>query len=308
MIRYLVTGGCGFIGSHLVKALLKKGYSVRVLDDLSNGDRRHLPEEVELIIGSITDSEKLKKAIDGVGGCFHLAAITSVQQSIKPWSKTTEINLMGTVRVFETIAGSSSLIPIIYASSASVYGNCPNLPLKEEYALNPLSPYGVDKMACELHARIGWIIHNIPSIGFRLFNVYGPLDTLFTPYSNVITLFTQKIYKKEKITIFGDGMQSRDFIYVGDVVRMMIQAMEQKFERAEVYNLCSGRGVSIIEIANLLEKITDTEVIKEFAPPRKGEIRLSIGDSSKAKRILRLETKVSLEQGLEATVKCSNRV
>lgn len=298
MSKYLVTGGCGFIGSYLAKALIKNGHAVRILDDLSNGKQQHAPQEADLIIGSVTDSQMLEEALEGVDGCFHLAAIPSVQTSIQKWTDAHQVNLGGTIRLFEAVVRLGKKIPIIYASSAAVYGDSAHLPLKEEGALNPLSPYGVDKMASEHHAHFGWSFHRIPSIGFRFFNVYGSGQDPLSPYSGVITNFIDRLFQGEALTLFGNGEQRRDFVYVEDVARILEKSMHRLFDGAAVFNLCSGVSTSINSLADLLGEIMGMKVEKNFLPSKKGEILFSRGDPSKLKSLLDLETKVSLKEGL----------
>ncbi|MFZ0565236.1 MAG: NAD-dependent epimerase/dehydratase family protein [Chlamydiales bacterium] len=300
MINYLVTGGCGFIGAHLVRALLNEGYGVKVLDNLSSGQKESIPNETELIVGSVTDREKVKEALEGVDGCFHLAAVASVEKTIQNWTDSHSINVGGMVRILETIAESKKQIPFIYASSAAVYGNGLNLPIKEEHPLQPISPYGIDKMGCEYHAKAAWSLHHIPNIGFRLFNVYGPT---FNTHPDVITLFAQKISKGKKIFIMGNGEQTRDFVYVADVVKIMMHAMQQLFQGAEIYNVCSGKETSILLISNLLGKIAGIEVIREYLPAKKGEILHSVGDPFKLLHFLKLKTETSIEKGLYQIMK-----
>ncbi|NGX53945.1 MAG: UDP-N-acetylglucosamine 4-epimerase [Chlamydiae bacterium] len=298
MAKYLVTGGCGFIGSHLVERLIKRGDQVRILDDLSTGKRERAAQEAELLIGSITEKNDLKRALSGVDGCFHLAAVASVETSIKRWSATHLVNLFGTIQLFETIAEQGHPIPVVYASSAAVYGGLDRLPLKESESISPLSPYGVDKLGCELQAAVAYHLFGIPSVGFRIFNVYGPHQDPSSPYSGVIALFNDKIAQGTPITIFGDGEQQRDFVYVGDVVRFLVAAMKRENTQAELFNLCTGRGTSINRLAELIGKMAQLEVKKEYQPSRKGDLPLSIGDPTKAETYFGIKANTPFEEGL----------
>jgi nucleoside-diphosphate-sugar epimerase len=207
MARFLVTGGAGFIGSHLVHALLDEGHAVRVLDDLSNGHRKNLPQHVELTEADVTDPAAVETALDGVDGCFHLAAIASVARSHREWLRTHQVNLTGTINVFDQARPSrlGREVPVVYASTAAIYGNCGSFPVDEESPAAPLSAYGADKHACELHARVAGAIHGVPTIGLRFFNLYGPRQDPLSPYSGVISIFADRLRRGEPVEIFGDG-------------------------------------------------------------------------------------------------------
>lgn len=299
MAKYLITGGCGFIGSHLVEGLVALGHHVKVLDDLSSGKKNFLPREVELIQGNILEQELVFKALSQVDGCFHLAAISSVEKSIHQWRATTEVNLLGIIHLFEAIAKLDNPIPVIYASSAAVYAGNKTFPLNESDLLSPTTPYGVDKIGNEYHAKMAWNLFQIPSIGFRFFNVYGPRQDPSSPYSGVIALFTKQILSGKPVTIFGDGGQVRDFIYVGDIVRYLLVALENSISNAQVFNLCTGQGHTIEKLADLIGKITGKHVKKEFAPPREGDPKMSIGDPMKAINTFGIKADVNLKEGLE---------
>ena len=201
MARFLVTGGCGFIGSHLVDRLLAEGAQVVVLDDLSTGRKENLAPGAELIIGDIRDRNSVRDAMTGVDGCFHLAAIASVEKAREAWSDTHAVNLAGTVTIFDAArhASSKGPVPVVYASSAAVYGN-PGDDWKgrisEEAPTVPLSAYGADKLGCELHGRVAWTVHGVPTVGFRFFNVYGPRQDPASPYSGVISIFANRVAKR----------------------------------------------------------------------------------------------------------------
>ena len=211
----MVTGGCGFIGSHLVDALVaEEAISVVVLDDLSTGKKENLHSEAELIVGDTTDLDTVLRAFANVNGCFHLAAIASVEKSNTEWVRTHTVNITSTVNIFEAARRAHGLVPVVYTSSAAVYGDCQAVPIREDADKQPLTAYGVDKYACDLHARVGWHVHGIASIGMRPFNIYGPRQDPKSPYSGVISIFFDRIRKQLPISIFGDGGQMRDFVYV----------------------------------------------------------------------------------------------
>jgi len=297
--KYLITGGCGFIGSHLADALVNRGFEVRILDDLSTGKKENAPKEAELLIGSITDPDMLERGLQEVDGVFHLAAVASVQKSIDRWSAIHEINSGGCIRLYEAISKLKTRVPLIYASSSCIYGDSSDLPLREDTVVHPLSPYGIDKLAAEWHANVLWNVFHVPNISFRFFNVFGRRQDPSSPYSGVISIFSERISRGERLTIYGDGEQVRDFIYVKDVARMLVDAILRPMTGTLIYNLCSGRGTTVNQLANLMGKIAGISIHKEYAPPREGEIRISIGDPTKIKDSLQLEPKYSLEEGLK---------
>ncbi len=302
MKKYLVTGGCGFIGSHLAHLLLKQGADVVILDDLSSGKKENAPVDAELLIGSITDSKSVECALNNVDGVFHLAAVPSVQKSLESWHAVHEINSSGTILLFEALTKLQKKIPLIYASSSGVYGSCSQIPIPEHAPAAPLSPYGIDKLSGEWHAKILWDLFQIPTISFRFFNVFGPRQDASSPYSGVISLFSECITNDSPIKICGDGDQMRDFIYVEDIVRAMAHAMNSPMQGSKIYNLCTGCGTRVNELANLMEKIASSPIKREYIPARKGEIYASIGDPTAAKINLQFQPEYSLEEGLRNLV------
>ena len=309
MPHYLVTGGCGFIGSHLADSLLAEGHAVTILDDLSTGRPDHKPARASLVIGDVTDIDAVRHAMDGVDGVFHLAAVASVQRSREEWAETHRTNVGGAVTVFEvarTIRDGAS-VPVVYASSAAVYGDIPITPLGEDVVPQPRSAYGVDKLGCELHGRVAWEIHNVPTVGFRFFNVYGPRQDPMSPYSGVISIFARRVARGEDVEIHGDGEQVRDFVYVGDVVRDLTAAMANQPQGANVYNLCTGRPTSILMLLDVLQELCGKRVRRIHMPARPGDIRVSIGDPSKARAAFGLTCRTGLLDGLGATVSWAAR-
>ena len=304
MATYLVTGGCGFIGSHLCDALIDDGHKVRVLDDLSTGRVENLHPSVDLEVGDVSDKETVGKAMSGIDGCFHLAAIASVERTVQEWPETHRINLTGAVNIFDA-ARSARLgkpVPVVYASSAAAYGDNASMPLKESETPRPLTPYGADKLGCELHARVATIMSLVPTTGFRFFNVYGPRQDPASPYSGVISIFADRLIRKQPILINGDGQQVRDFIYVGDVVCFLLAGMKQKLPEARVFNVCTGRATTIVQLAKTLSSITGTDLVIEKRPARVGDIRVSLGNPGKALRGLGVQALTSLGDGLKITI------
>jgi UDP-glucose 4-epimerase len=295
---FLVTGGAGFIGSHLCEALLRDGHAVRVLDDLSTGKRENLPPGVELIEGDIADRAAVEASVAGVDGCFHLAAIASVVRGIEDWLGTHRANLTGTITVFDAIRRERTGIPVVYASSAAVYGDCPTMPITEDAPKRPLSAYGADKYACELHALVASHVHRVPTVGLRFFNVYGPRQDPSSPYSGVISIFCDRLRRGAPIDIFGDGQQTRDFIYVGDVVATLRAAMARRPDGAPVINVCTGTAISVLDVANTIAALRGVTATIRHAPARAGEIRESVGVPTLARDLLGMGPPLALRDGL----------
>jgi UDP-glucose 4-epimerase len=305
MANWLVTGGCGFIGSHLVEALLARGDRVRVLDNLSSGKRENLPPGVQLVVGDVADPACVFQALAGMDGCFHLAAVASVQRCTEDWIGTHRTNLTGTITVFEAAKRlrPAAPFPVIYASSAAVYGGSNALPLKETTTPRPLSAYGADKLGCEAHAQAAWSVHQVPNVGLRFFNVYGPRQDPSSPYSGVIAIFADRIAKGKSIAIFGDGHQTRDFVFAADVVAHLLAALANLHGGAQVFNVCSGHGTSILELSALIAEIAGHRPGVRHLPARAGDIRASIGDPSLAIAGLGLSARTQMAAGLRETLR-----
>ncbi|HVZ06451.1 NAD-dependent epimerase/dehydratase family protein [Rhodopila sp.] len=306
MSVWLVTGGAGFIGSHLCDALTGRGDTVRVLDDLSTGRRDNLPDGVELLEGDVADPSLVARALRGVDGCFHLAAIASVEKGVTDWPGTHRVNLTGTITVLDAVRRSGQetgrMIPVVYASSAAVYGDVVAMPITEATPCRPLSAYGADKYGCELHARVATHVHGIPTVGLRFFNVYGPRQDPKSPYSGVISIFCERILAGHPVTIFGDGHQTRDFVYVGDVVRALLGAMDRRPPDAPVFNVCTGTPTSVEGLAALIAELAGCDPDIRKGPPRAGEIRHSLGDPAPADTALGIAGRTSLRDGLASVL------
>lgn len=305
MARYLVTGGCGFIGSHLVERLLAAGNEVLALDDMSTGKRENLPAHVPVVVGDVADADLVKRCVKDCDGVFHLAAVASVDRSREAWIETHRANLTGAITVFDAAkdAGPGGApIPVVYASSAAVYGDNPNTPLNEDAATRPLSAYGADKLGCELHARVADGVFGVPVTGFRFFNVYGPRQDPKSPYSGVISIFAGKMAKGEQITINGDGAQVRDFVYVGDLVRYLTEAMDRPQAGAPVYNISTGVPTSVNQVAAALAKLLGKTLDVRHGPPRVGDVRVSIGDPTRLEAAFGMRCDTPFEKGLAATL------
>jgi len=303
MKHYLVTGGCGFIGTHLTYALLKNSHKVTILDDLSGGYAKNCSPEANLVEGSILDASLLESLIDTVDGCFHLAAITSAQQCNNNWELAHATNATGTLYVFSKAR--SRKIPVVYASSAAVYGPQPYLPIREDTKVHPISSYGCDKHYCELQGRIADLTYDIPTIGIRFFNVYGPLQDHSCPYSGVISSFIYRAANKKNLIIYGTGHQIRDFLYINDAIMVLLASME-KLQREKsghyVINACTGQETTIEEIASHVMELTGSQVKCLYRKSRRGDIYESIGDTSFLQETLGISAQTSIVSGLGQTL------
>lgn len=300
----LITGGAGFIGSHLADALIASGENVIVLDDLSAGHRENINPAAELVMGSILDETLLNKTVSRADSVFHLAALVSVPRCISEWGFGHRLNLGGTISVFDA-ARRSGGAPVVYASSAAVYGNKGSDVCKEDMRPQPISPYGADKLSCEYQAQAFAEAYGQPSFGLRFFNVYGPRQDASSPYSGVISKFCANLAEGHPHTVYGDGEQVRDFIFVADIVAGLIAARDYAKAQggAEMANLCTGHATSLLDLAHTLDLAagsTPTPVHHEAA--RTGDIRMSLGDPSKAANLLKWHAQRSLQEGLSVMV------
>jgi UDP-glucose 4-epimerase len=308
MSRYLVTGGAGFIGSHLCDRLLAAGHALRIIDDMSTGSRDNLPAETELCVGDAADRAFVEASAVGVDGIFHIAAIASVERSTRELLQTHRANQTATVTILD-VARAAGRLPVVLASSAAVYGDNGPQPLTETATPRPVTAYGVDKLGSELHARVAWEIHGVPTAALRIFNAFGPRQALCSDYSGVISVFANRIIGNQPPIIHGDGQQTRDFIYVGDVVRHF-QATMSSLEanpRAFVCNVCTGKAVTIEALARrmvALAGLSDLQI--EFDAARMGDIRHCCGAPSLALRELGIFATTPLDQGLTALLDTRN--
>lgn len=305
MATYLVTGGCGFIGSHLVDLLLRQGHRVRVLDDLSGGRTHNLAPEAELMIGDVADAALVALAMQGITGCFHLAASSA---GVEGWLGSHRTNLTGTIAVFD--AARSRTVPVVYASSAAVYGDGGDQRLSEMAPARPLTAEAADKLGCELHARIAASLHGVPTAGLRFFNVYGPRQATTPHATGVIAAFAARAMEDEPLLVHGDGEQIRDFIFVVDAVAHLVAAMDRLLERqrdrrpaaAGLFNVCTGQPTRIRELAAMIARLSGRPLRLQTAPARAGEVRRTLGDPSAAIRHLRVAATTALEDGLRQTL------
>jgi len=302
MAVYVVTGGAGFIGSHLVDAILADGHSVRVVDDFSTGKRANLDARVEVFEADICGTGVMRGALEGAAGCFHLAAIASVQRGNEDWVGTHRVNQTGSVAIFD--ACRVARVPVVYASSAAVYGDTGGAVAHEGLPCRPQTAYGADKLGSELHAAVGWGVHGVPSFGLRFFNVYGPRQDPASPYSGVISIFASRIGRGEGVTVHGDGDQTRDFVFVADVVAHLRAAMVALSARPGAYvcNVCTGMETSVAGLAEALGRVFGVGVAIGHGPARAGDIRRSVGVPERAIGLLGVQAGVGLQAGLERLV------
>ena len=297
--RVLVTGGAGFIGSNLVRALLERGDAVRVLDNFSTGFRANLEGvEVEVVEGDLRSYERVHNAVRGVEIVFHLGAMGSVPRSVQDPLTSTAVNVEGTLNVL-LAARDEGVRRVVFSSSSSVYGSSRQMPTPEESPPDPVSPYGVAKLAAERFCvSFSRVYESFESVVLRYFQVFGPRQNPFSQYAAVVPLFVTAIAAGEPITIFGDGEQSRDFTYVGNVVDATLKAADAEGASGRVFNVASGSPATVNQVADAIGQIVERGVERRFAPPRPGDIRDSWADISTAREVLGYEPRVSLEEGL----------
>ncbi len=305
-MRFLVTGGAGFIGSHLVEALLHGGHRVRVLDDFSTGKYENLDfprpgAALEIIEGDIRDSGVVRHAMRDVDGAFHEAALVSVPRSIEEPELSLAINAGGTLNVFEA-ARRTGVRRVVCASSAAVYGDSDRLPLAESTPLRPTSPYGLDKLYLEHLGALYASLHGLEAVALRYFNVFGPRQDPTSPYSGVISIFVDRLRRGEAPTIYGDGEQTRDFVYVGDVVRANLAAMGGLTRGFQALNVGAGRRVSLNALLSELAAVLGVTARATHAAARPGDIRDSQADIANIRAALGYTPRWSLREGLAALV------
>lgn len=306
MKTFLITGGAGFIGSHLARALHNAGHKTVIVDDLSTGLRNNLADlDTDLRVGSILDEGLLADAAQGCDGIFHLAALVSVQDSVNNWQFGHAVNLGGTIKAFEAGRAAGG-IPVVYASSAAVYGNQSGVLCRETETMPmPISPYGADKLGCEHQARAFAEVHDIASFGLRFFNVFGPGQVANSPYSGVISKFVKNAVDGVPHTVFGDGEQTRDFIYVADIVAGLRAAMTHLDGKSEsfVSNLCTGSACSVHDLIGALDDLrqgSGRDVV--FLPARSGDVKHSRGCNKVMTDILQVTPQTSLRDGLSNVI------
>ncbi len=308
MARYLVTGGCGFIGSRLVRALLAGGSSVRVLDNFSTGGRSTLEAlggGAELVEGNVEDPVAVEKAVSDVDYVLHQAALPSVQRSVELPLESHATNLTGTLTLLEA-ARRARVRRFVYASSSSVYGDSAELPKVETMPPNPLSPYAVGKLGGEFYCRVYHRLHGLETVALRYFNVFGPGQRPNSPYAAVIPRFISALRSGESPVIYGDGGQSRDFTYVDNVVEANVAACAANGTVAgEAFNIACGESVTLLQLLEELETLTGRRNAPRFEPSRRGDVRDSLADIGKARRLLGYDPRVPFREGLRRTLEAA---
>jgi len=300
--RVLVTGGAGFIGSHLVDKLMDEGFEVVILDDFFSGRRENLNQYFGkanfcLVEGDVRDEADVRKAVKGMDVVFHLAAIVSVDFSVRNPLLVNEVNVGGTLNVLRESL-KAGVKRFVYASSCAVYGEPVHLPVDEEHLATPLSPYGVSKLAAEHYCRVFHEVYGLETVCLRFFNVYGSRQVI-GPYSGVIMKFIDRLKRGKQLIIYGDGEQTRDFVFVKDVVDACVRAMHRKDCVGEVINVGSGVETSVNELANVLVELFGLHDVKPvYAEARAGDVRRSCADLGKAEKLLGYKPKTSLREGL----------
>lgn len=302
--KVVVTGGAGFIGSHVAEELVRRGYQVSILDDLSTGKKKNIEpllreEKAEFILGSVTDRPLLEQLFAGVGHVFHLAAIPGVPRSIISPETTHEVNATGTLNVL-LAARNNSVKKVVYASTAAVYGDNPSLPHTEDMLPNPQSPYAVSKLAGEYYCTVFHRIYGLSTVSLRYFNVYGPRQDVGSDYAAVIPQFISRVFQGHPPIVYGDGEQTRDFTFVPDAVAANILAAERGMTGA--YNIGCGERISINQLAELTIRLVGNDVSPIHEAPRPGEIRHSLADISRA-RAFGFEPRYSLTEGLTEIIR-----
>jgi len=306
---HLVTGGAGFIGSHLVQELVKRGGPVRVLDDFSTGRRENLHnvmDQIELVEGSLTDQEAVERAVDGVTFALHQGARPSVPRSIQDPLGTHEANATGTLKLL-TAARGAGVSRVVYASSSSVYGDTPTLPNEESMPPDPRSPYAASKLAGELYCQVFHRAYGLETVALRYFNVFGPRQDPSSEYAAVIPKFITEMLAGRPPTIFGDGQQSRDFTYVQDVVEANLRALVAPRTAGVAINVARGERHTLLQLVAFLNDILGTHFEPVFAPARHGDVRHSQAGTKLARDLLGFEPGVGIQDGLQRTVEWFKR-
>lgn len=308
MAIYLVTGGAGFIGSHLAEGLLERGDQVRVYDNFSTGRRENVEPlldrwsgSLELIEADLRDYAALESAMEGVEGVFHVAALPSVSRSVEDPLETTEVNVMGTLNCLMA-ARRAKVKRLVYSSSSSVYGNAESLPTSEDVGCEPCSPYAASKLSGEAYCRVFAELYPLETVSLRYFNVFGPRQDLHSEYAAVIPKFITRALAGLPLTIHGDGHQARDFTFVDDVVQANLLAMEVEGVSGQVFNVACGQQTSILELAEVLGELLGAELLTEFESPRPGDIRFSQAAIERATKALGYRPLIPLREGLKETI------
>jgi len=318
MSSYLVTGGAGFIGSHLVEELLRRGHRVRVADSFVTGKHDNLTAALtsartgsaaspvavdppELVTGDLAEPDVARRAVDGVDYVLHQAAIPSVPRSVDDPITSNRANIDATLNVL-VAAREAGVKRVVYAGSSAAYGDTPTMPKREDMSPNPLSPYALQKLVGEQYMQMFTRLYGLETVTIRYFNVFGPRQDPGSPYSGVISLFARALLEGRTPTIYGDGGQTRDFTYIANVVDGVLRAVNAPHAAGEVINVATGNRVSLLEVLSTVNTILGSNVTPQFREARRGDVRDSQADIGKAARLLGYKPTVSLEDGLRRTI------
>ena len=308
-MNYLITGGAGFIGSHIVHTLLEQGHSVRVLDNFSTGKRENLEAltrqfsgiQLEVLEGDLRDAARVQEAVRGVEVIFHEGAFVSVPQSMEEPQTCFDVNITGTSRLFD-LARAAGVRRVVVASSAAIYGDSEALPLVEETLPKPLSPYAVSKRVDEMYAELFTSSFDLEAVALRYFNVYGPRQRPDSMYAAAVPIFARRLLDRKPVTVFGDGGQTRDLINVHDVVRANLIASQHPKAPGQIFNICTGVETRLLDLLDVMYELVPNMPPPEFAAPRAGDIYRSVGIPQKAADMIGFRAEVSLVDGLKETL------
>ncbi|TWU20860.1 SDR family oxidoreductase [Bythopirellula polymerisocia] len=303
-MKVLVTGGAGFIGSHITSALVERGDKVRVLDNLCAGKREnltHLGDAVELIEGDVADPRATAAAVEGMDLIFHQAALASVPRSVTAPLDTNAACVTGTVTLLDA-ARKSGVRRLVYAGSSSAYGNTPQPAKTEQDLPAPLSPYAAAKLAAEYYCQAFTETFGLETVTIRYFNVFGPRQDPTSEYSAVIPIFVSLMLQGKRPTIYGDGLQSRDFTYVADIVRGNLLAAESQAAVGKSINVATGKQFTLLDLVAAINRVLGTAIEPIFADPRPGDVRESLADTTLAQKLLKFESQISFDEGLELSI------
>lgn len=309
-MRFLVTGGAGFIGSHIVDYLVRKGDKVKVIDDFSSGRRENLEgaiNKIELIEGDIRDKGLVNKIMQGIDYVLHQAALRSVPKSLGNPELYNDVNINGTLNILDA-AKRAKAKRVVFASSSSIYGERADLPEKEDFSPLLISPYALTKLAGEYYCRIFSKIYGLETVSLRYFNVFGPRQSLENEYAVVIPKFITCMLKDECPPVHGDGEQTRDFTFIENVVQANIKAATSSGIKCEVLNIACGKAYSVLDIVKYVNKILNKKITPNFTSPRPGDVRHTLADISKARKMLKFEPEVGFEEGLKRTIEYFSKI
>ncbi len=303
-MKFLVTGGAGFIGSHIVDALVGNGDKIRVIDDFSSGTMKNIEgvlNKIELIKGDIRDKGLVAKAVEGVDYVLHQAALRSVPKSLANPELYNDVNINGTLNILKASYG-AKVKRVVIASSSSIYGDIDKFPEKEDFLPQLISPYGLTKLAAEYYSRIFSKIYGLETVNLRYFNVFGPRQSLENEYAVVVPKFITCILKDEQPPVHGDGKQTRDFTYVANVVHANIKSATAAGIKCEVLNIACGKAYSVLDIVKYVNKILGKSILPKFGPIRAGDAKHTLADISRAKKLIGFKPEIGFEEGLKRTI------